>query len=774
MLQRADDEREGHHHRYGPSGMPDVKDDPRHHYGPNGVLEKEDGFGNYGPDGMPLTQGGALVDRDDDGNLNVVYEGDFHHGIELEEPEVAPWYQAESNRVEQEGLALRNFRALCQQVDQMYMSGLCPTGRWTNDPAVFPDLGLGIVPFPPAIEQLYIANPPADQHQAINTNDGSFWTDQELSDMYKVSTDMQASSLLHVPPTPFGAGRKQQPWIRLVDYDNTTGGKGSCICKVFDDTAVKTTHCGGVLQGDLDNSYLVEALNAISCRPKLARRMFHYWDVDRSIYILRLFKNGCWMRVEIDDYVPGAQSEELSDITAPFACRSQHWPLILWPTLVEKAYAKITTIRHGDGHGDSGGWCALGGGGRVEEALADMTGGVGGRFSTRDVSPDRLFVYMYNLQRDTLFVCRVHYHNCIKRGIGMDHFYAHVVNRCEVYETGLYVQVYTPSPRGVAGDFHDFSVPDGLWREKFPEQRKDGFYWMDITDFHHIFDTIFECRLVNSPDVGLPGMPFPRLPTAKMQVSDMVFSDSIHAPRPFATVPGGQIPPGMPGMRPPGSMVPPMTFPGGMMPGAGPPGMMGGAPAGPIDPGQPVFFEFIYANQGIITEHCPPEFTVRLPEVPCEVVACLEQTDHRIVQVKPTRKPYAAVLLKVYENVRDDYYSRKMVCKSNWMHIRDSMIAFKSNRGGNFKVIAEIKEDVVIDSAIFRCYISAPASVNCSISNQAHRLVEPEEPPKGLKWSFVGVVRPERLPHRDQPEPLDTDPDELRRLLTTTNLCPTQ
>ena len=61
----------------------------------------------------------------------------------------------------------------------------------------------------------------------------------------------------------------------------------------------------------------------------------------------------------------------------------------------------------------------MGGGGHVEEALVDLTGGVAGRFYTADVTwiaprqvlcrvevaPDRLFLYIYTLQSDALFVC---------------------------------------------------------------------------------------------------------------------------------------------------------------------------------------------------------------------------------------------------------------------------------------------------------------------------------------------------------------------------------
>ena len=46
---------------------------------------------------------------------------------------------------------------------------------------------------------------------------------------------------------------------------------------------------------------------------------------------------------------------------------------------------------------ESAGWEIIGEGGSVEETLVDFTAGVGGRFYCRDVSPDRLFIYLYEL-----------------------------------------------------------------------------------------------------------------------------------------------------------------------------------------------------------------------------------------------------------------------------------------------------------------------------------------------------------------------------------------
>ncbi|CAE7653349.1 cpr-8, partial [Symbiodinium sp. CCMP2456] len=123
---------------------------------------------------------------------------------------------------------------------------------------------------------------------------------------------------------------------------------------LFDESRVNATHFGRVFPGHLDNMYLVEALNAISLRPALARSLFLCYDTKHAVYILRIFKNGIWLKVEVDDYAPLA-----SNGFEPLCCRSEHFPYILWPSLVEKAYAKVHTLRDGQNPDDnSGGWMA--------------------------------------------------------------------------------------------------------------------------------------------------------------------------------------------------------------------------------------------------------------------------------------------------------------------------------------------------------------------------------------------------------------------------------
>lgn len=525
---------------------------------------------------------------------------------------------------------------------------------------------------------------------------------------------------------------EERRWARLINYGPTTGPSCNGGCAVFH--GWDTTHEGRVFQGSLDNAYLVEALNAISLRPKLARRLFYCWSVEFSVYAVRLFKNGTWVCVEIDDFVPCRYPSE-GDGNHPLCCYSEHFPEVLWPSLVEKAYAKACTIRvesEDGGEIAAGGWQAVCGGGRVDEALVDLTGGVASSFSTRDIAPDRLFIYLYELQRDCLFVCRVHIDNCTKNGVLLNPYAHHAVNRAAHHEGECFVQIFCAAESGVhSAGLDRLLVPEAL-NHLYPEKGADGFFWLNIYDFQYYFDTIFECRLTNSPDVGLDGMPPSRLPNAGLPAQGVPVMLDKKLPETDLLVRRGASRAGIPVVE-------------------------------PLDE-QPIFFEWVFANPGIVSERTPAEFDIVLPHTPCEVVATVEQMCPRIAQVGLYRKPQAAILLKVYEHLNDNVYASTLICKSAWKPVRGAMVAFKSLQGGTFKVVAEMLEEERCERLIMRCYTSvSSAMVTASNGMRKHLLAKPEGPPMAIKWTFVGCVDASKLPRVDLPMAPEEDLDRMRQ-----------
>lgn len=843
-----------------------------------------EGGGNYGPDGMPLkTEQQELEEQ-----LKKAKEEE-ENAVEREQP----WYRAETWRKEIETMAVRNLHVVTQAVDNLYVTGRCPSHRWTNDPDIFPDLGIGIIPFAPNDDQLYCprmppqpkpppravaypdppqeAPPPPDASgQQLNVKADPFLVhngaagknnapahgtqsgadgakagaaaaagggkpvvskravpgDQTLNvtsqtglsaGQIKINPNGKTEEIATIVafaeagvkgsagaltlgthlkfaheigekveavddgPLPenwregwsqrhqrhfywyeypdgaddFGASASQwerpkeppprrphllseleprgahgvrlwQPWVRLVDFG--IGGGIRNVMKVFSDDQHET-HMGRVYQGQMDNMYLVAALNALSCRPRLARQLFLAWDVERSIYIVKLFKNGTWVRVEIDDYMPAPIEGCSPDIEAfPFCCRSEFFPHVLWPSLVEKAYAKLCTLRPGTPGKASGGWEAIGGGGRIEDALADLTGGCAGQFQTHDVSPDRLFVYLYELQRDCLFVAQVNIPRSSRSGVPLNPAMPYIVNRADYFQMGMYVQLFYPS-----ADYGDGGitavVPDEIVN-KYPEKVSHGFAWMSIYDFHNLFGTVYECRLTNSADAGIVGMPKPRLPYAWLP-------NSTGCHMPHAPKDGAQA-------------------------------------AAPFE--HCLYDEWCFANGGKITEHLPPEFTVVVPPG-SEVVTCIQQCDERLLQTGPTRKRYSAILMKVYQHVTGNSFSEDLVCKSDWRHLRDSMCVFKANHGGMYKIICEMPHDQECHRLVMRCYTSKPgAMVSSGQSMMGHVLVEPMGPPLALKWSMVGCIPANRMTCANLPVPLphganEQDLDEIRKELTGEDKC---
>eukprot|EP00927_Polykrikos_kofoidii_P066383 TRINITY_DN61995_c0_g1_i1.p1 TRINITY_DN61995_c0_g1~~TRINITY_DN61995_c0_g1_i1.p1 ORF type:complete len:1034 (+),score=98.09 TRINITY_DN61995_c0_g1_i1:89-3190(+) len=666
--------------------------------------------GRYGPEGIRLTP--EERPQDPPAKIQETIEQAVEEAVEMD------WFMSEANRFEQEQLAMTHLRAIQGAVDERHKAGVCWDMRWTNDPEIFPELGLtgtatstGVVPFPPHDQQFYVC--------------GRY--DDELS---KLRGSAIPSCMLDVDGN--------STWCRLVDF-----APRADACQVFDESLPQgKAPFGRVFQGSLDNGYFIEALQAISLRPRLARQLLYCWDVRRSIYIARIFKHGTWVRVEIDDYVP-IGPPNLDDLppSVPICCRSEHFPFVLWPSLVEKAYAKVHTIRGQTSDvspADRGGWEAIGDGGRTEEALSDLTGGVAGRFRTGDVDADRLFIYLHELQRDTLFVCRVHESNCDMHGVRLNPYYPNVVNRAVVWEGKMFVQMFCGAPCICDGGLQDVGVPWSLINSKlFPERTCDGFFWITAHDLQVYYDTIFECRLVNSGDVSIDGMPPPRLPGVLGTLS----------PSPRA-IPGDQ--------------------------------RLAGLPSGP-------WTEWVYANPGVITKRNLPEFTIRVPEhqCPCEILCSVEQTDPRLVQTSPTRTAPLQVIVTVHENIMGTpYFSKDPICKSNWIAVRDSMVAFCARHGGEYKVMVDIPgKDSSIDRMIFRAYASTPhISVTVGARTSSEMMQMPREPPRALRWSFVGCMRASghyaegearksvvtvvrdlfNLP-LGLPEPLDLEHDSMRK-----------
>merc|ERR1719235_2780173 len=181
----------------------------------------------------------------------------------------------------------------------------------------------------------------------------------------------------------------------------------------------------------------------------------------------------------------------------PLGCMTES--RMSWAPLIKKAYAKV--------HGS---WEAISGGGYVEEALTDLTGGCAGRFHTGDCAGDRMWKYFQELQATTLFAVSLNLRECSKRLISLDRPYAAAVYDVVAIENVPYIGVFTTVPPNAARRFPTCRIPldalEGRPSKNFDET--NGFLWLRVDDFVQLFDAIYECRLVNS-DITI-NEPIPR------------------------------------------------------------------------------------------------------------------------------------------------------------------------------------------------------------------------------------------------------------------------
>uniref|UniRef100_A0A0G4HW49 Calpain catalytic domain-containing protein n=1 Tax=Chromera velia CCMP2878 TaxID=1169474 RepID=A0A0G4HW49_9ALVE len=288
-----------------------------------------------------------------------------------------------------------------------------------------------------------------------------------------------------------------------------------------------------VYEGRLSNCECITAIQMVASRPRVLRNVFARYDRSACVYGLRLFKNGLWVETLVDDKVPvdgkflhdpsthsqgssggaGAagrrgslwgpggkrEKRELEESIwssqgLPVFCRSSN-ELQIWGPLVEKALAKSL---------DSYELLSLGSP-RVEDFLADLTGGLTGRFSVKAIAPDRLFVYISEKMPGSLFCLRADKQMVKGLGAALNiRGHAHFVVSGAVMWEGAPFYLLRDQQRLASGPF-------------------DGFFWVPAQDVQHLFATVIECRLV--PLAGVPRDLNPQLPGCPL------YFQSLHATR---------------------------------------------------------------------------------------------------------------------------------------------------------------------------------------------------------------------------------------------------
>mmetsp|Transcript_46622 Transcript_46622/g.101291 ORF Transcript_46622/g.101291 Transcript_46622/m.101291 type:complete len:588 (+) Transcript_46622:28-1791(+) len=440
---------------------------------------------------------------------------------------------------------------------------------------------------------------------------------------------------------------------------------------------------GPILQGRLSNMYLIEAMHACATRPELLTFLFTDYAPDLGLYVLRFFKNGCWVTEYVDDYIP------VDGFGEPWCCQSTQFPNVVWPCVVEKAYAKL--------HGS---WESIGFGGDVEDALTDLTGGVCGRFSTKETPVDRLFAYLYYWQTEAIFVARVDETACREQLVNLPGHASYAINRLRIWNEYMFVQVLSSA---AAPACLTSRVPQQLMAS-VAEDSSSGYFWLCMEDFAALFSAVIECRLVNSDCEFV---------TAKLQLDAC---DRLDAP-----------------LRPPWL---PLALEA-RLPGIG--DFEGAFFSGP-------WYEYVFATAEQVTDSTAPEFYMQVNAVPCEMTLSIGQADKRVGLQCQRERRHAPLLLRVFQQWGHPTEDKWVfVSQSSWRHCRDAMASIKVTMPGMYLAVVSLpsqgeEESRLCHRMVFRAYTTAKITVEPRSPQGSHAMVQPTTSVGAVSLTLVGSV----------------------------------
>lgn len=223
-----------------------------------------------------------------------------------------------------------------------------------------------------------------------------------------------------------------------------------------------------------------------------------------GIYMVNLFKGGKEVPVIIDDFLPlwdgAGESEQgrTKNASSPCFVRSRDIREI-WPSLVEKAYAKLHNSYQ------------IIEAGKVHHALVDLTNGASEeiKIDSKEVKAnlDSMWEKLYSFfEAGYLLACGSNSgeDSHIVDGIAMGHAYSIM----QLYADGSLKLIKLRNPWGELEWTGDWSDSSPLWTKKLKEKLavtnvNDGCFWMAFSDFSKFFANVFVCRLTNRKPVAI-------------------------------------------------------------------------------------------------------------------------------------------------------------------------------------------------------------------------------------------------------------------------------
>ncbi|KAG2392806.1 hypothetical protein C9374_011531 [Naegleria lovaniensis] len=298
-------------------------------------------------------------------------------------------------------------------------------------------------------------------------------------------------------------------WMRPKDFC-----KGSLKPELF----LAGIEPADIRQGRVGDCYFLGAIAVAALHPKLIKALFIPSAYNEyGIYQIRLFYNGMWREIMIDDYVPMIVSNKIESKT-----RSNFAPLFarsidieeLWVILLEKAYAKL--------HGS---YEAIEGAHSIREAFEHLTGGWSDAIDLTPYSEGKkdtteLFNSMLEWKKcrhlmatSTASDSDFDFENTLipnEHGIVPKHAYSildvRFISKEDSPEGIPYRLIKLRNTWGKTewlGKFSDEweGWTDTLKRRLNLVKRDDGAFWMGIEDYVQQFNYIYVCRVPITKEV---------------------------------------------------------------------------------------------------------------------------------------------------------------------------------------------------------------------------------------------------------------------------------
>ena len=272
-------------------------------------------------------------------------------------------------------------------------------------------------------------------------------------------------------------------------------------------------------QGALGNCWFLASIASVAENPALIKRIFITQEYnEQGIYQLRICKNGEWVKVTVDDYIPCYLHG------GPMFCRATGDEL--WVLLLEKAYAKL--------HGNYVQLRA----GFVSHGMADLTGCPTQNYrfpKDRDEGyADDLWEKLDNADAKGWIMCagtpgvdRFTEGGGPDKSHGIVPGHAYSVIAAKEREGIKLLNIRNPWGQFEWGGA--WSDNSEEWTEEMIEafepnfDAKDGSFWMSYEDFYNGYDSITICKVENWNEVRMRGI-FMRLFEADDTDEDFVLS----------------------------------------------------------------------------------------------------------------------------------------------------------------------------------------------------------------------------------------------------------